>query len=133
MFLLKIFFKLLPLGKCFLMSFMNILPTFVLTLKQYGGLNHMILRLRVFFLFVLVLVVFEIHVMLPWKPLFLSASEYIGIGLIKNNFTGGNVWDTFSYCFRYFFNYRWGGMISFSVDVYRHIIWFSIWSICACV
>ena len=39
-FLLKILFKLLPLGKCFLLSLKNILPTFVLTLRQYGGLNH---------------------------------------------------------------------------------------------
>ena len=75
MFLLKIFFKLLPSGKCFLMNFRNIFPTFVLTLRQYGGLNHMILHLRVFFLFVLVLVVFGINVMLSWKPLFLSASK----------------------------------------------------------
>ena len=59
------------------MSFKNILPTFVLTLRQYGGWNHMILRLRHFFLFVLVLVVFWINVMFPWKPLFLSASKYI--------------------------------------------------------
>ena len=83
MFLLKILFKLLPLGKCFLMSFKNILPTFVLTLRQYGGLNHMILRLHVFFLFALVLVVIGIKVTLPWKPCFLSASEYIGIDSIK--------------------------------------------------
>ena len=65
------------------MSFKNILPTFVLTLRQYGGLNHMILRLRVFFLFALVLVVFGINVMLSWKPLFVSASEYIGIDSLK--------------------------------------------------
>ena len=43
----------------------------------------MILRLRVFFLFVLVLVIFVINVMLPWKPLFLSAFEYIGIDSLK--------------------------------------------------
>ena len=83
MFLLKILFKLLPLRKCFLMSFKNILLTFLLTLRQYGGLNHMILHLRVFFFFVLVLVVFGINVMLSWKPLFLGASEYIGIDLWK--------------------------------------------------
>ena len=29
-----------------LMSFKNIVPTFVLKLRQYGGLNFMILRLR---------------------------------------------------------------------------------------
>ena len=83
MFLLKILFKLLPLGQCFLMSFKNILPTFVLTLRQYGGLNHMILRLHVFFLFALVLVVIGINATLSWKPYFLSASEYIGIDSIK--------------------------------------------------
>ena len=65
------------------MSFKNILPTIVLTLKQYGGLNHMILHLRVFFLFVLVLVVFGINVMLSWKPFFLSVSKYIGIDSLK--------------------------------------------------
>ena len=43
----------------------------------------MTLRLRVFFLFVLVLVVFGINVTLSWKPLFLSASEYIGIDSLK--------------------------------------------------
>ena len=132
MFLLKIWFKLLRLWKCFLMNFKNILPTFVLTLRQYGGLNHMILRLRAFFLFVLVLVVFGIHVMLSWKPRFLSASEYIGIDSLKSNFAGENVWETSSYCFRYFFNHK-KGMIWFCVDIYRHTFWFSIWSICACV
>ena len=43
----------------------------------------MILRLHVFFLFALVLVVIGIKVTLPWKPCFLSASEYIGIDSIK--------------------------------------------------
>ena len=43
----------------------------------------MILRLRDFLLFVLVSVVLGINVMLPWRPLFLSASEYIGIGSSK--------------------------------------------------
>ena len=61
------------------MSFKCILPAFVLTLRQCGGLNHMVLRLRIFFLFVLVLVVFGINVMLPWKPLFLRGSEYNGV------------------------------------------------------
>ena len=65
------------------MSFKNILPTIVLTLRQYGGLNHMILHLRVFFLFVLVLVVFGINLMLSLKPLFLSATEYIGVDSLK--------------------------------------------------
>ena len=51
--------------------------------KKYRGLNHVILRLRVFFLFVLVLVVFGINLMLSLKPLFLSASEYIGIDSLK--------------------------------------------------
>ena len=83
MFLLKILFKILPLEKCFLMSFKNIIPIFVLTLGQYGRLNHMILRLRVFFLFLLALVVFGINVMLSWKLLFLSASEYIGMDSLK--------------------------------------------------
>ena len=83
MFLLKILFKLLPLRKCFLMSFKNIYPTFVLTLRQYGGLNHMILCLRVFFLFFLLLGVLGINVMLSWKPIFLTASEYIGIDSLK--------------------------------------------------
>ena len=58
-------------------------PTFVLILRQYRGLNHINLRLRVFFLFILVLAVFEINIMLSWKPLFLSASEYIGIDSLK--------------------------------------------------
>ena len=43
----------------------------------------MILHLRVFFLFVLVLVVFGINLMLSLKPLFLSASEYIGVDSLK--------------------------------------------------
>ena len=43
----------------------------------------MILRLGVSFLFVLVLVAFAINVMLSWKPLFLSPSEYIGIESLK--------------------------------------------------
>ena len=43
----------------------------------------MILRLRDFLLFVLVLVVFGKDVMLSWKPLFLNASEYIGIDSLK--------------------------------------------------
>ena len=73
-FLLKISLKLLPLGKCFLMGFKNFLPTFFLTQRKYGGLNHMILRLCHFFLFVLVLMVFGVNVMLSWKPIFLSAS-----------------------------------------------------------
>ena len=58
-------------------------PTFVLILRQYRGLNHINLRLRVFFLFILVLAVFEINIMLSWKPLFLSPSEYIGIDSLK--------------------------------------------------
>ena len=66
----------------------------------------MILRLRVF-LFVLVLVIFGINVMMSWKPLFLSVWIYWD-RIIKNNFTWGNVWDPFSYCFRYFFNYSRG-------------------------
>ena len=65
------------------MRFKNILSTFVMALRQYGGLNHMILHLRVFFLFVLVLVVFGINVMLSWKPFFLSVSKYIGINSLK--------------------------------------------------
>ena len=63
----------------FLMIFKNILPIFVLTLRQYGELNHIILCLLDVFLFVFVLVVFGINVMLSWRPFFLSASEYIGI------------------------------------------------------
>ena len=43
----------------------------------------MMLRLHVVFWFVLVLVVFGINVVLSWKPLFLSASEYIGIDSLK--------------------------------------------------
>ena len=43
----------------------------------------MIFRLREFLLFGSVLVVFGIDVMLSWKPLFLSASEYIGIDSSK--------------------------------------------------
>ena len=43
----------------------------------------MILHLRVFFLFVLVLVVFGINLMLSLKPLFLSATEYIGVDSLK--------------------------------------------------
>ena len=43
----------------------------------------MMLRLHVVFWFVLVLVVFWINVVLSWKPLFLSASEYIGIDSLK--------------------------------------------------
>ena len=43
----------------------------------------MILYLRVFFLFTLVLVVFGINLMLSLKPLFLSASEYIGVDSLK--------------------------------------------------
>ena len=74
--------KLLPLGKCFLVSFKNILPTFVLALRQYGRLNHMILRLLDLLLFVLVLVVFGINVM-SWKPRFLSVPKYIGIDSLK--------------------------------------------------
>ena len=103
MFLLKILFKLLPLGKCFLMSFKNILSIFVLILTQYGGLNHMILCLCVFFLFALVSVVSGVNVKLSWKPPFLSASKYIG------NNSRATIW--------------------FSADVYRHIFWSSKWSI----
>ena len=66
------------------MNFKNILPTFVLTLRQYGGLRHLILRLLVFLLFVLVLVVFGINVLLSWKPIFPSASDYIGIDSLKS-------------------------------------------------
>ena len=43
----------------------------------------MILHLRVFFLFTLVLVIFGTNLMLSLKPLFLSASEYIGIDSLK--------------------------------------------------
>ena len=43
----------------------------------------MILHLRVFFLFTLVLVVFGTNLMLSLKPLFLSASEYIGVDSLK--------------------------------------------------
>ena len=43
----------------------------------------MILRLCVFFLFVLMSVVFGINLMLSWKPLFMSASEYVGIDALK--------------------------------------------------
>ena len=43
----------------------------------------MILRLHVFLLFVLVLLVLGINVMLSWKALFLSLSEYIGIDSLK--------------------------------------------------
>ena len=37
------------------MSFKNIPPAFVLTLRQFGGLNHVILRLRDFLFIILVL------------------------------------------------------------------------------
>ena len=43
----------------------------------------MILCLRVFFLFVLVLFAFVINVMFSWKPIFLNASEYFGIDSLK--------------------------------------------------
>ena len=43
----------------------------------------MILRLHDFLWFVLVLVVFGRNVMLLWKPLFLSTSEYIQIDSLK--------------------------------------------------
>ena len=43
----------------------------------------MILHLRVFFLFILVLVIFGTNLMLSLKPLFLSASEYIGVDSLK--------------------------------------------------
>ena len=43
----------------------------------------MILYLRVFFLFTLVLVVFGINLMLSLKPLFLSGTEYIGVDSLK--------------------------------------------------
>ena len=43
----------------------------------------MILHLRVFFLFTLVLVIFGTNLMLSLKPLFLSASEYIGVDSLK--------------------------------------------------
>ena len=56
---------------------------FVLTLRQCGGLSHMILCLPDFLLFVLVFVVLGINVILPWKPLFLSAFEYIRIDSLK--------------------------------------------------
>ena len=69
-FLLKVLFKRLTLGKCFLVSFKDILPTLVLTLRQCGGLNHIILHLIDFLLFVLVLVVFGINLMMSWKPFF---------------------------------------------------------------
>ena len=58
------------------MSFKNIPLTFVLTLRQFRGLNHLILRLRDFLLIVLVLVVLGINV-------FLSASGYIEIDSLK--------------------------------------------------
>ena len=63
----------------FLMSLEKILSTFVLTLGQYRRWNHLILCLCDLLLSVLVLVVFGINVMMSWKPLFLSPSEYIGM------------------------------------------------------
>ena len=58
------------------MSFKNIPPAFVLTLRKFGGLNHVILRLRDFLLIILVLVVLGINN-------FLGASGYIEIDSLK--------------------------------------------------
>ena len=121
-FVAEITFKLLPFleRKVFLMCLKNSLPAFVLALRQYWGLNHMILRLRDFLLFVLVPVVLGINVMLPWKPL----SECIWIywdRLIKNIFAGRIVRDPFSHCFRYFFNYS-RGVIQFDLLVIKLLL-----------
>ena len=41
-------------GKCLLISFKNLAPTFVLTVAQYGGLNHSTGRFLFLFLFLAV-------------------------------------------------------------------------------
>ena len=61
-----------------------------------------------------------INVILPRKPLFLSACGIFWDLLIKNNFTGRNARDQFSYCLRYFFSYS-GRMISYLL-MYKGIV-----------
>ena len=43
-----------------------------------------------------------------WRVLIISFQPSFWDRLIKNNLTGGNIWDKFSYCFRYVFYYSRG-------------------------
>ena len=82
-FLLKIFCRGFSFGKCLFTSLKNIFPTFVFTFNENGGLNHITFLLRFFFSGVSQPAVLVLYINLSLKPLFLSASEYIGIELQK--------------------------------------------------
>ena len=103
------------MGKCFIKSF-NIF----LTLRQYGRF-YAYRSFSCFFF--LVLMVFGINLILSLTPLFSETVWLNWSWLIKNDFTGKNVWDLMCYCFRYFLKYS-RGMFWFSIEVYRHyLVW----------
>ena len=70
-------------GKMFFDEFWEYPSSICFGTKTIWRTDHIILCLCLFFLFVLVSAVFGINVMLSWKPLFLSESEYIGIDSLK--------------------------------------------------
>ena len=68
---------------CLFTSLKNILPTFVFTFNEIGGLNHTTFLLRFFFSEMSQSAVFALYVNLWLKRLFLRTSEYIEIELQK--------------------------------------------------
>ena len=75
MLLLKFLCDLLDFGKCCFNNLGNVLSIFVLTLRENGGLNQIILRFRCF----LLVFVFGIKAKGSLNPIFFNASEYIGV------------------------------------------------------
>ena len=104
MFLLQILCRGFCFGKYLFTSLKTIFPTFVFTFNENGGLNHITFLLHFFFSKVSQSAAFLLYVNLSLKPLFLSASVYIGIELQKM-FSSDEMSDIrlaidFSSCFR---------------------------------
>ena len=86
-FLLNIFDNGFDLGKCFFSNLKNNFPMFVLTLKEKGGLNHMIFLLLL--LFSSLRVCSSLSLFLYFnsllKPLLRSASSYLVCAVSKRS------------------------------------------------
>ena len=79
MFLLEILCNLLDFGKCCFNNFRNVLPIFVLMLREKRGLNEIILLFCYFLLVLSLVFIFGMKTKGSLTPLSFNASEYIGV------------------------------------------------------
>ena len=83
MFLLEILCKLLDFGKCCFNNFRNVLPIFVLMLREKRGLTEIILVFCYFLLVLSLVFIFGMKTKGSLTPLSFNASEYIGVAFWK--------------------------------------------------